>query len=98
MTGTAQTLPESARPRRSWFAWLREGCRHQPSGIWAVFIAVGSVSAALYVLWIGALATLVGDSAVWLAAYLKGAGLPYLWLDVFSTWARAVTPRYHHEI
>jgi len=98
MTGTAQILPKSTRPRRSWFAWLREGCRHQPPGIWAVLIAVGSVAAALYVLWIGALATLVGDSAVWLAAYLKGAGLPYLWLDVFSTWARAFTARYHLDI
>ena len=56
MTGTAAEPAPPARPRREYFAWLREGHRHQPGGIWAVIIAAGSVAAALYVIWVGALA------------------------------------------
>jgi len=98
MTGTAEDAPGLARPGRSIWSWLREGRRHHPGGIWAVVIAAGSVAAALYVIWIGALATIVGDGALWLAGQLKAGGLPYLWLDTFSTWARAFTARYHLDI
>jgi len=98
MTRSSDALAGPARPRRSWLAILREGSRHQPGGFWAVFIAVGSVAAALYVIWIGALATLVGDASLWFAAILKRNELPYVWLDTFATWARAFTARYHLDI
>jgi TRAP transporter 4TM/12TM fusion protein len=98
MTDRAHAAPEPLRLRFSPFVWLREGNRHQPGGVWFAIIAVGSVLAALYVLWIGALATLTGDAALWFAAILKGAGLPSAWLDGFATWARAFTARYHLDI
>ncbi len=98
MTQASDVLPGPARPRRFWFAWLREGSRIQPGGIWAAIIAVGSVLAAAYVIWIGALATLVGDAALWFAGVLKGGGLAHHWLDTFATWARAFTARYHLDI
>jgi len=40
---------------------LREGSRHRPGGGWEWIIRGGSVVAALYVLWIGALATIGGS-------------------------------------
>jgi TRAP transporter 4TM/12TM fusion protein len=98
MNRSGATVPGSARPRLSLFALLREGSRHQPGGIWWVVIAVGSVAAALYVIWIGALATLVGDAALSIAGVLKGGGLPHAWLETFSTWSRAFTARYHLDI
>ncbi len=98
MTETVHGTPEPLRLRLSPFAWLREGRRHQPRGVWYTIIAVGSVLAAVYVLWIGALATLVGDAALWVSALAKDAGLPHQWLDGFATWARAFTARYHLDI
>lgn len=104
MTGAAEPAPKRVW---SWetllraglrLRWLREGSRHQPGGLWSVLIAVGSVAAALYVIWIGALASIVGDAALWLAGVLKDAGLPFLAIDRFSTWARAFTVRYHLDI
>ena len=56
-------------------ALLREGSRHKPGGPWQVLIAAGSVAAALYVLWIGALATIVGDLALDLFHLLVPVGL-----------------------
>ncbi|HEY7607776.1 MAG TPA: TRAP transporter fused permease subunit [Alphaproteobacteria bacterium] len=98
MTDAVEAPPGHALPRRSLFAWLREGSRHQPGGIWGAIIAVGSVAAALYVIWIGALAGIIGDAALSLAGTLKDAGLPYLALDKFSTWARSFTAQYHLDI
>ena len=70
-----------------------EGRRHRPGGAWAVFIQAGSVAAALYVLWIGALATLTGNAALWLATRLE---LPFLL--PFAGWARAFTSQFHLDI
>ena len=98
MTEIVEATPGRRGSRLSPLVWLREGNRHQPGGIWAAIIAVGSVLAALYVMWIGALATLVGDAALWLSAILKDGGLPGGWLDQFATWARAFTARYHLDI
>jgi len=65
---------------------LREGNRHQPGGLWRFLIRAGSVAAALYVLWIGALATLTGTLAL------------HLGLERFGTWARAFTSQFHLDI
>ena len=70
-----------------------EGRRHRPEGIWAVVIQAGSVAAALYVLWIGALATVTGNAALWLATRLE---LPFLL--PFAGWARAFTAQFHLDI
>ena len=58
--------------------FLREGARHRPGGAWWVFIQAASVVAALYVLWIGALATIVPD------------GYTADTIDVTLTYAKAV--------
>ena len=79
-------------------ALLREGSRHKPGGPWQVLIAAGSVAAALYVLWIGALATIVGDLALDLFHLLVPVGLAVGWLDGFATWARAFSVQYHLDI
>lgn len=93
-------MAETAAPapghpsRRSVFHLLREGVRHRPGGAWWTLITIGSVVAALYVLWIGALAVISGDAALWLARRLGNpAGL-----DAFATWARAFTSRFHLDI
>jgi TRAP transporter 4TM/12TM fusion protein len=85
-------------PGRTFWRYLREGSRHRPGGLWAVLISIGSVAAALYVLWIGALAVIVGDGALWASEWLRDAGLPYRLLDIFSTWARAFSAQYHLDI
>jgi TRAP-type uncharacterized transport system fused permease subunit len=79
-------------------ALIREGARHRPGGAWSVLIAAGSVAAAIYVLWIGALATIVGDAALDIVNVLKGQDIAVPWLDSFATWARAFTVRYHIDI
>ncbi len=84
-------------PRRIW-RFLREGSRHRPGGAWAALIAAGSVGASLYVLWIGALASISGNGALWLADQLKHRGLPYLPVDAFAAWARAFSANYHLDI
>jgi len=88
----------AAPPRRRFWRYLREGSRHRPGGGWEAVIAAGSVAAALYVLWIGALAVIVGDGALWAADALKEAGLPHRHLESFAVWARAFSARYHLDI
>jgi TRAP transporter 4TM/12TM fusion protein len=63
-----------------------EGRRHLPGGAWLIFIKAASVAAALYVLWIGALATLTGTLAL------------NLGLETFGRWARAFTGQFHLDI
>ena len=60
--------------------------RHRPGGAWWIFVQAASVVAALYVLWIGALATIVGTAALDLG------------LVRFGTWARAFTAQFHLDI
>ena len=83
------------RPRRRFSRFIFEGNRHRPGGAWSVLISAGSVAAALYVLWIGALATVTGALALDAAAQLKQIGLPHHALEVFGIWARAFTANYH---
>jgi len=66
--------------------FLREGSRHKPGGAWWVFVQAASVAAALYVLWIGALATVVGTAAL------------NLGFISFGSWARAFTAQFHLDI
>jgi TRAP transporter 4TM/12TM fusion protein len=73
--------------------FLREGRRHRPGGAWLVLIRAGSVAAALYVLWIGALATITGTLALDAAKILHSA-----LLADFGTWARAFTAQFHLDI
>jgi TRAP-type uncharacterized transport system fused permease subunit len=68
------------------FGFLREGSRHKPGGFWLVLIRAGSVAAALYVLWIGALAQIFGNWALALG------------LETFGHWARAFTAYFHLDI
>ena len=56
-------------------------------------IRAGSVAAALYVLWIGALAQILGNWALDLAGLLHAA-----LLERFATWARANTAYFHLDI
>jgi TRAP transporter 4TM/12TM fusion protein len=66
--------------------FLREGSRHKPGGAWWVFVQAASVAAALYVLWIGALATIVGTVALDFG------------FTAFGSWARAFTAQFHLDI
>jgi TRAP transporter 4TM/12TM fusion protein len=75
----------------SWLNW--EGRRHRPGGAWAVLIRAGSVVATIYVLWIGALAQIVGNAALWLSLH---AGMPFL--RPFAAWARSYTANWHLDI
>lgn len=72
---------------------LREGRRHRPGGVWLILIRAGSVAAALYVLWIGALAQIFGTWALDL-----GTALGWAPLVDFGTWARAFTAYFHLDI
>jgi TRAP transporter 4TM/12TM fusion protein len=78
--------------------FLREGGRHRPGGAWAVLISAGSVAAALYVLWVSALATVVGDLALRAAAEIPPSGLLHRALEAFGVWARAFTANFHLDI
>jgi TRAP transporter 4TM/12TM fusion protein len=98
MSSASEPAPEAAPPRRWFRHLLREGNRHRPGGIWPPLIAGGSVAAALYVLWIGALSSMIGDAALWLAGQLEASGLPYRALEAFATWARAFTANWHRDI
>jgi TRAP transporter 4TM/12TM fusion protein len=98
MTTASQTAPGPAVPRRWTRLVFREGARHRPGGGWSVLIAAGSVVAALYVIWVGALATVTGDGMLWLAGLLEDAGAPFRWLDGLATWSRAFSARYHIDI
>jgi len=75
-----------------------EGSRHRPGGAWAVLIQIGSVAAALWVLWIGALATISGNAALSLSSYFKDLPLLYEPLAAFATWGRAFTANWHRDI
>jgi TRAP transporter 4TM/12TM fusion protein len=70
-----------------------EGRRHRPGGAWAVYIKAASVAAALYVLWIGALAQIAGNAALWLSGIV-----PLDFLPSFATWARSFTANWHRDI
>ena len=70
-----------------------EGRRHRPTGGWAVVLQVGSVIATLYVLWIGALAQITGNAALWLAAHFDSR-----MLSAFAGWARSITANWHLDI
>lgn len=96
-TGGVET-PEAPAPRRGWLRYLREGRRHRPSGPLRAFIAAGSVAAALYVLWVGALATITGQGARAAAKWLEGQGVGAAWLDTFATWAGAFSAKQHLDI
>jgi TRAP transporter 4TM/12TM fusion protein len=63
-----------------------------------VLISIGSVAAALYVLWIGALATVTGDVALHAARALQVRGLGSGVLETFGVWARAYTANYHLDL
>jgi TRAP transporter 4TM/12TM fusion protein len=73
--------------------FLREGRRHRPGGAWLVLIRAGSVAAALYVLWIGALANITGGLALDIARVVHSE-----LLADFGTWARAFTAQFHLDI
>ena len=75
------------------FRFLREGARHFPGGVWEILIRAGSVAAALYVLWIGAVAQMTGNAALWLSQYVLREPL-----SAFATWARAFTAYFHLDI
>ena len=98
MTEASEPAQAPAPPGRGIRRWLREGSRHRPRGAWSVLISTGSVAAALYVLWIGALATVIGDVALEAARELDKASLLYGALDAFGAWARAFTANYHLDI
>ena len=72
-----------------------EGSRHRPRGAWLVLIKAASVAAALYVLWIGALAQVTGN-----AALILSRELPFLQpqLAAFAAWARAFSAYFHLDI
>ena len=74
-----------------WLNW--EGRRHRPGGAWLALIRVGSVIATVYVLWIGALAQIVGNAALWLSL---NAGMEFL--RPFAAWARSYTANWHLDI
>ncbi|HYN64167.1 MAG TPA: TRAP transporter fused permease subunit, partial [Candidatus Limnocylindrales bacterium] len=78
--------------------FLREGARHRPAGAWGVLIQAGSVAAALYVLWIGALATITGTWALQLADHVRQFEGLYHFLVAFGTWARRFTAYFHLDI
>ena len=73
--------------------FLREGKRHRPAGTWLLLIRAGSVAAALYVLWIGALAQVFGTWALDLGTWLDWHAL-----IAFGRWARAATAYFHFDI
>ena len=58
-----------------------------------MLIRVGSVIATVYVLWIGALAQISGNAALWL---VDNAGLDGL--RAFAAWARSYTANWHLDI
>ena len=70
-----------------------EGRRHRPGGAWAVPLQVGSVIATVYVLWIGALAQITGNAALWLTAHIDSR-----MLSAFAGWARSFTANWHLDI
>ena len=70
-----------------------EGRRHRPGAGWGVLIRIGSVIATVYVLWIGALAQITGNAALWLFSHVR-----LEFLEAFAVWARAFTANWHRDI
>ncbi|MFM2129720.1 MAG: hypothetical protein RL477_1266, partial [Pseudomonadota bacterium] len=93
MSQSGSSAPESPGLRRYLAEFFREGSRHQPPGFWSLLVAVGSVAAALYVVWVGALAQISGDAAL---IFAKWTGFKAL--DAFAVWARSFTVKYHLDI
>src|SRR5687767_9004327 len=58
-----------------------------------MLIRIGSVIATVYVLWIGALAQITGNAALWLASHVKSEAL-----EGFAAWARSYTANWHLDI
>ncbi len=58
-----------------------------------MLIRAGSVIATIYVLWIGALAQIVGNAALWLSL---NSGMGFL--RPFAAWARSYTATWHLDI
>jgi TRAP transporter 4TM/12TM fusion protein len=71
-----------------------EGRRHRPGGAWARLIQIGSVIATVWVLWIGALAQVSGNAALWLSQRFD----LHHGLAAFAAWARAFTANWHLDI
>lgn len=61
-------------------------------------IAFGSVVATLYVLWIGALAVITGNAALWLFQHAEAMGWAIASLETFANWARSYTANFHSDI
>jgi TRAP transporter 4TM/12TM fusion protein len=83
---------------RAFTRLLDGGRRHYPGGALFGLIAAGAVAATLYVLWIGALSTPVGDCALWLYDALQRMGIDVIALDRFAGWARGYTANQHRDI
>ncbi|MEO7242072.1 MAG: TRAP transporter fused permease subunit, partial [Variovorax sp.] len=77
---------------------LGGGTRHQPGGGWPIVIAIGSVLATCYVLWIGALATVVGAGILHIYDWLRSVGLDWQWIERLGAWARSYTANFHRDI
>ena len=58
-----------------------------------MLIRAGSVVATIYVLWIGALAQITGNAALWLSSQLQSHALAG-----FAAWARSYTANWHLDI
>ncbi len=86
------------RAGRYFSGYLSGGARHLPGQPFSPLIAMGAVLATLYVLWIGALAVLSGDAALWLHQQLLAAGLDLPSLETFANWARSYTANFHSDI
>ncbi|HKQ28195.1 MAG TPA: TRAP transporter fused permease subunit [Burkholderiales bacterium] len=71
-----------------------EGRRHRPGGGWARLIQVGSVIATVWVLWIGALAQVSGNAALWVSQRFD----VHHAVAAFAAWARAFTANWHLDI
>ncbi len=78
--------------------YLTGGARHRPQGAWATLIAISSVIATLYVLWIGALSVITGDAALWIYKSLAQTGFTLDTLESFAAWARGYTANFHRDI
>ena len=98
MADPVASLPGTQPRTGIWSDLVREGARHQPGGAWQILIAVGSVAAALYVLWIGAGSVLIGDAILWLTRRFDQANVAIGSFNAFANWARSFTARYHLDI
>ena len=86
------------RLRHLFSRYLSGGARHLPGQPFGGLIALGAVLATLYVLWIGALAVLTGDAALWMHNQLASAQLNLPQLEAFANWARSYTANFHSDI